>query len=294
MILVTGVTGQVGSECAAILGIEAYAPTESELDLTDKAAVAAFFAANGSIDGVIHCAAYTAVDKAEDEPDKCRAVNTKATAILAEAAAKVGAKMLYVSTDYVFDGEKNTPYETDDPTNPQSVYGKTKLDGEIAVKNASDRFFIVRTQWVYGNGNNFVKTMVRLMNERDNQCSANCASENPQTSAVPKTSVPLRVVADQYGCPTAARDLAATLCDIIKTEKFGVYNASGEGSCSWYEFACEIKRLIGADCEVVPVTTAEYPTKAKRPKYSVLSKNSLIKNGFNTLPEWQKSLEKYL
>jgi dTDP-4-dehydrorhamnose reductase len=301
MILVTGVTGQVGSECAAILGSEAIAPTESELDLTDKAAVEAFFAAHSGIDGVIHCAAYTAVDKAEDEPQKCEAVNVFATRNLAEAAAKTGAKMLYVSTDYVFDGEKNTPYETDDPTNPQSVYGKTKLEGELAVRAATNRFFIVRTQWVFGNGNNFVKTMVRLMNERDNQCTgAHCASSAPSTASSAQTPVtpivhaPLRVVADQFGCPTAARDLAATLCEMIKTEKFGVYNASGGGECSWYDFACEIKRLIGSACVVEPVSTAEYPTKAKRPKYSVLSKKSLENNGFAVLPDWKNALLNYL
>jgi dTDP-4-dehydrorhamnose reductase len=272
MILVTGVTGQVGSECAAILGAEALAPTESELDLTDSAAVAAFFAKNSDIEGVIHCAAYTAVDKAEDEPEKCRAVNVTATRNLAEAAAKISAKMLYVSTDYVFDGEKNTPYETDDAPNPQSVYGKTKLAGEEAARAASDRYFIVRTQWVYGNGNNFVKTMVRLMKERDT----------------------INVVSNQYGCPTYARDLAATLCEMIKSEKYGIYNASGAGECSWYEFACEIKRLTGAECEIIPVASSEYITKAKRPKYSVLSKKSLEASGFKPLPDWEISLAIYL
>jgi dTDP-4-dehydrorhamnose reductase len=272
MILVTGVTGQVGSECAKILGAEAIAPTESELDLTNKAAVEAFFASHSGIDGVIHCAAYTAVDKAEDEPEKCRAVNVAATAILAEAAAKIGAKMLYVSSDYVFDGTKTTPYETHDMPNPLSVYGKTKLDGEIAVRAAIDRFFIVRTQWVYGNGNNFVKTMCRLMKERDT----------------------INVVSDQYGCPTYAGDLAELLCEMIRSDKYGIYNASGGGQCSWYEFACEIKRLSGFDCEVLPVTTADYPTKAKRPQFSVLSKKSLEVNGFKPLEKWEISLAEFL
>jgi dTDP-4-dehydrorhamnose reductase len=272
MIFVTGVTGQVGSECAKILGAAAIAPTESELDLTDKTAVEAFFAVHPGIEGVIHCAAYTAVDKAEDEPEKCRAVNVTATAILAATAAKAGMKMLYVSSDYVFDGTKTTPYEVDDTPNPLSVYGKTKLDGEIAVKAATNRFFIVRTQWVYGNGNNFVKTMLRLMKERDT----------------------IRVVADQYGCPTYAGDLAELLCEMIVTDKYGIYNASGAGQCSWYEFACEIRRLSSFGCEVLPVTTAEYPTKAKRPQFSVLSKKSLEANGFKPLENWEISLANFL
>jgi dTDP-4-dehydrorhamnose reductase len=296
MILITGVTGQVGSECAAILGNEAIAPTESELDLTDEAAVEAFFAAHSDIDGVIHCAAYTAVDKAEDEPEKCRLVNVYATQNLAEAAAKIGAKMLYVSTDYVFDGEKTTPYEVDDPTNPQSVYGKTKLEGELAVRAATDRFFIVRTQWVFGNGNNFVKTMVRLMYEKDEiACRGGYyPPAAPPIAPSQPAPAPLRVVTDQFGCPTAARDLAALLCVMIKSEKYGIYNASGGGECSWYDFACEIKKRIGAFCDIKPIKTAEYPTKAKRPKYSVLSKKSLEINGFAVLPDWKSALLNYL
>jgi dTDP-4-dehydrorhamnose reductase len=272
MILVTGVTGQLGSLCAKILGGRALAPTEAELDLTDSAAVGAFFAEHKNIEGVIHCAAYTAVDKAEDDCLKCEAVNTLATKILAEAAAASFAKMLYVSTDYVFDGTKTTPYEADDKTNPQSVYGKTKLAGEEAVKNASERFFIVRTQWLYGDGNNFVKTMLRLFSEKDE----------------------INVVSDQRGCPTAAADLAALLCEMIDTDRYGVYNASGEGECSWYEFASEILHIKGGHCRINPVSSREFPLRAPRPKYSVLSKKSLTDNGFKLLPYWKDSLVKYL
>jgi dTDP-4-dehydrorhamnose reductase len=300
MILVTGVTGQVGSEVAALLGDTAVAPTEAELDLTDSAAVKSFFA-RGDIEAVIHCAAYTAVDRAEDEPEKCEAVNVTATKNIAEQAALAGAKMLYVSTDYVFDGTKNTPYETDDPTNPKSVYGRTKLAGERAVRAASERFFIVRTQWVYGNGNNFVKAMLKLMSERDNQCRGGYYPPAPQTAAsqtaapAPETApAPLRVVADQFGCPTGARDLAKTLCTLIKTDKFGVYHASGGGECSWYDFACEILRLSGKNCTITPVKSEEYPVKAYRPRYSVLSKKSLTDGGFPLLPDWKEALFTYL
>jgi dTDP-4-dehydrorhamnose reductase len=275
MIFVTGVTGQVGSECVKILGDRAYAPTESELDLTDKAAVAAFFEEHKNIEGVIHCAAYTAVDRAEDEPERCFAVNETATENIAAEAAKIGAKMLYVSTDYVFDGEKNSPYEVSDPTNPQSVYGKSKLAGEIAVKNASERYFIVRTQWVYGNGNNFVKTMLRLFSEKDE----------------------INVVFDQTGCPTYAKDLADLLCNMIFTEKYGVYNASGAGECSWYDFAKEIYRISeipAGKCQINAISSDNFPTKARRPKYSALSKASLKAAGFPLLPPWEVSLADYL
>ncbi|MDR0992171.1 MAG: dTDP-4-dehydrorhamnose reductase [Ruminococcus sp.] len=276
MIFVTGVTGQVGSECADILGGRAVAPSETELDLTDRAAVADFFAANPDIEAVIHCAAYTAVDRAEDDRERCFAVNETATANIAAEAAKIGAKMLYVSTDYVFDGKKNSPYKTDDSTNPQSVYGESKLAGEIAVKNAykdnSNRFFIVRTQWVYGNGNNFVKTMLRLFAEKD----------------------AINVVSDQFGCPTYARDLAATLCEMIGTEKFGVYHASGAGECSWYDFAKQILQLSDEKCLINAVFTKDYPTKAVRPAYSVLSKESLKIAGFKALPDWKTSLKAFL
>jgi dTDP-4-dehydrorhamnose reductase len=275
MVFITGVTGQVGSECKKFLGDRAYAPAESELDLTDKAAVAAFFARHKNIEGVIHCAAYTAVDRAEDDTDRCFAVNSTATEIIAEETAKIGAKMLYVSTDYVFDGAKNTPYEVDDPTNPQSVYGKSKLAGENAVKNASDRYFVVRTQWVYGNGNNFVKTMLRLFNEKD----------------------AINVVSDQIGCPTYAKDLAKLLCEMIFTEKYGVYNASGSGQCSWYDFAKEIYKKSGipsGKCQINAVSSENYPTKAARPRFSALSKASLAAAGFPLLPPWEVSLEEFL
>ncbi|MDE6129651.1 MAG: dTDP-4-dehydrorhamnose reductase, partial [Lachnospiraceae bacterium] len=229
--------------------------------------------AEAAPDAVIHCAAYTAVDAAEDNEEMCRRVNADGTRYIAGVCKELAIKMLYISTDYVFDGQGTRPWEPDDERNPLSVYGQTKYEGELAVQNMLDKYFIVRITWTFGvNGKNFVKTMLRLA----------------------ETNNRITVVNDQYGSPTATADLAVLLSDMIETEKYGVYHATNEGICTWYEFTCEIFRQAGIDIEVVPVTTAEYNAKAKRPANSRMSKDKLDANGFKRLPPWQDALTRYL
>lgn len=274
-VLVTGAAGQLGHDVVKELearGVPCVGIDKDELDITDGDAVKAFFAACGC-DAVIHCAAYTAVDKAEDEAELCEKVNFAGTRNLAGAAAEIGAKFLYVSTDYCFDGRKGSPYETCDEPSPETVYGRTKLMGEDAVREATHRHFIVRTAWVFGkNGGNFVKTILRLAKERDE----------------------ISVVCDQYGSPTYTVDLAKLLCDIIVTEKFGTYHATNEGFCSWADFAREIIALSGSGANVRSIASSEYPCRAKRPLDSRLSKASLTENGFEPLPPWKDALERFL
>ncbi len=278
-ILVTGAKGQLGSDVCLELerrGHEVIGADRDTFDIADEAAVHAYME-RVRPQAVIHCAAYTAVDGAESEEELCRSVNVLGTKYLAEAAAKVGAKFLYISTDYVFDGEKRGAYSPDDEISPRSVYGRTKAEGEAQVMAALDRFFIVRISWAFGrNGKNFVKTMLRL---------AEIKKE-------------LNVVCDQIGSPTYTPDLAVLLADMIVTEKYGVYHATNEGTCSWYEFACEIFRLAGKEVQVHPVSTEEYlslvPQQARRPKNSVLDKEKLTENGFHRLPDWQDALKRYL
>lgn len=255
----------------AARGIEYMGVSSKELNICDKDAV--FTMLDGyKPDAVIHCAAYTKVDLAESEPEKCWSVNVDGTRNIAEVCRKLGAKMVYISTDYVFSGEGDRPYEVDDPTRPLNTYGRTKLAGELAVQSMTDRHFIVRTSWVIGvNGNNFVKTMLRLAETRDE----------------------LSVVCDQIGSPTFTSDLAPLLCDMIMTEKYGVYHATNEGTCSWAELAEEVFRLAGKNVRVKHVTTEEYGAKAWRPKNSRLSKEKLSENGFERLPEWNDALAGY-
>lgn len=278
-ILVTGAKGQLGYDvCLALKkrGYEAVGVDRDTFDITDEAAVHSYFK-KVRPQAVIHCAAYTAVDRAETEETACRTVNVSGTKYLAEAAAEIGAKFLYISTDYVFDGEKDGEYFPDDPISPRSVYGATKAEGEAQVRAALDRYFIVRISWVFGmNGNNFVKTMLRLS----------------------ETKRELNVVCDQIGSPTYTADLSELLADMIGTEKYGVYHATNEGTCSWYEFACEIFRLAGKDVRVHPVTTEEYlklvPQQAKRPKNSRMNKARSTENGFAPLPDWRDALRRFL
>lgn len=229
-------------------------------------------------DAVIHCAAWTAVDAAEEPENipKVRAVNAEGTKYIAEACKKIGAKMLYISTDYVFNGQGTTPWEPDDRDyKPLNVYGQTKLEGELAVAETLSKYFIVRIAWVFGkNGNNFVKTMLK----------------------VGKTHDTLRVVNDQIGTPTYTYDLARLLVDMVETDKYGYYHATNEGGyISWYDFACEIFRQAGYNTKVIPVTTAEYGlSKAKRPFNSRLDKSKLVENGFKPLPDWKDALKRYL
>ena len=226
-------------------------------------------------EAVIHCAAWTAVDGAEDHAAACRVVNAEGTENIARICGGLGCKLLYISTDYVFGGEGTRPWEPDDPDKaPLNVYGQTKYEGELAVERNTDRFFTVRTSWVFGkNGKNFAATMLRLGRARDR----------------------LTVVDDQVGSPTYTPDLARLLGDMTHSERFGYYHASNEGFCSWYEFACEIFRQAGiGGVTVVPVTSAEYPVRARRPHNSRMDKSKLEQNGFRRLPPWQDALHRYL
>lgn len=274
-VLVTGYTGQLGYDVVKELkkrNIECIGTTRQDFSLTDTEEMK-FFIKNYNPDTVIHCAAYTAVDKAEDEPELCRAVNAEATRQIAKICKDINAKMIYISTDYVFPGAGDSFYEPEDEKAPQNVYGQSKLDGEIAVQEILDKYFIVRISWVFGvNGKNFIKTMLNLAKMHDK----------------------LTVVNDQIGSPTYTADLANLLCDMIETDKYGVYHATNEGTCSWYEFACEIFKQSGVDIKVEPVSSSAFPTKAKRPHNSRMSKKCLDKAGFNRLPSWQDALHRYL
>lgn len=275
MVLITGILGQLGYDLSKELtkrGIEHIAPSLEELELTTEAG-AKNFILDKKPDVVAHCAAYTAVDKAESEEELALTVNGFGTRWVAEACREVGAKMIYISTDYVFGGDGRTPYEVDDEKSPVNTYGRSKLLGEDAVAAILKDYFIVRTSWVFGvNGKNFVKTMLNL------------ADKNKK----------LRVVDDQIGSPTYTPDLAKLLVDMIHTEKFGVYHATNEGFCSWAEFAKEIFKQADKKVEVEPIATVDYPTPAKRPFNSRLSKTSLDDAGFSRLPTWQDALKRFL
>ena len=275
-ILITGCNGQLGNEIQLLQAQYAqhtWLNTDvNELDITDKAAIERFVEAN-EIDGIVNCAAYTAVDKAESDPQLARKLNADAPAFLAEAVAKRGGWMVQVSTDYVFNGTKHTPYvETDEPC-PNSVYGQTKLEGEQAVSKLCPNTMIIRTAWLYSEfGNNFVKTMIRLGREREQ----------------------LGVIFDQVGTPTYAHDLAMVIMTAIdKGIKPGVYHFSNEGVTSWYDFTKSIHRLSGINtCQVSPLHTAEYPTPARRPAYSVLDKTKIKAAYSIEIPHWEESLAK--
>lgn len=278
-ILVTGANGQLGSELRKT-GFsaldEVFYTDVAELDITDYAAVERFVK-DKEIDTIINCAAYTAVDKAEEEPQLAAKINTEAVANLARAAAKEGCLLIHISTDYVFDGTGTKPYSEKDKPCPVSVYGKTKLAGEEAILKSRCFHIIIRTAWLYSSfGNNFVKTILRLASERTE----------------------INVVSDQVGSPTYAGDLAAAIVAIMDNEERieheGIYHYSNEGVCSWYDFAAEIVRLSGKECRVKPVTTAEYPTKTQRPAYSVLDKSKIKKTFGIEIPAWKDALAKMM
>lgn len=274
-VLVTGVGGQLGYDVMKVLklrNIECLGADIEQFDITDFAATSAFITKYNP-DAVIHCSAYTAVDKAEDNLETCRAVNVKGTENIAKICQAIDAKMIYISTDYVFPGMGDTYYEVSDKTGPLGAYGQTKLDGENAVRATIDKHFIVRISWVFGkNGNNFIKTMLRLGKERDQ----------------------LNVVCDQIGSPTYTADLASLLCDMVVTEKYGTYHATNEGICSWAQFAEEIFKQAGYKVNVNFIPSSEYPTRATRPLNSRMSKSSLDQVGFNRLPSWQDAIDRYL
>lgn len=297
-VFVTGVGGQLGHDVMNELHKRGYegvgsdlAPVYSgiadgsavttmpyvSLDITDRDAVARVISELHP-DAVIHCAGWTAVDAAEDEDKQAlvRRINVDGTQYIADACKKENCKMLYLSTDYVFDGQGETPWQPDcKDYDPLNVYGQSKLDGELAVCNTLEKYFIVRIAWVFGlNGKNFVKTMVELSKKYDT----------------------LRVVCDQVGTPTYTFDLSRLLVDMVETEKYGYYHATNEGGyISWYDFACEIFRQAGRNTKVIPVTTEEYGlSKAARPFNSRLDKSKLVENGFTPLPVWQDALRRYL
>ncbi|MBR1806995.1 MAG: dTDP-4-dehydrorhamnose reductase [Selenomonadaceae bacterium] len=275
MILITGILGQLGYDLAKEFtkrGVEYIAPSLEELELTTEAG-AKNFILDKKPEMVVHCAAYTAVDKAETEQELALTVNGLGTRWVAEACREIGAKMIYISTDYVFGGDGKTPYEVNDEKKPVNVYGRSKLLGEDAVNALVEKHFIVRTSWVFGiNGNNFIKTMLKLG----------------------ETKKKLNVVNDQIGSPTYTPDLAKLLADMAASDKYGTYHATNEGFCSWADFAREIFEQAGLDVEVDGIPTIEYPTPAKRPFNSRLSKKSLDEAGFDRLPPWQDALKRYL
>ena len=284
-VLVTGVGGQLGYDVMNELKKRGYEAVGCDitdgadiaLDITDKAVVSNVIS-EISPDVVIHCAAWTAVDAAEDEENipKVYAVNVDGTKNFAKACKKADCKMIYISTDYVFDGQGTEPWKPDcKEYGPLSVYGKSKLEGELAVAESLDKFFIVRIAWVFGkNGKNFIKTML------------NVGKKYPE----------VRVVNDQIGTPTYTYDLARLLVDMAESEKYGYYHATNEGGyISWYDFTCEIFRQAGYETKVTPVTTEEYGlSKAARPINSRLDKSKLIENGFEPLPDWKDALSRYL
>lgn len=271
---ITGANGQLGYDLKRVLeasGHDVLATDVNDVDITSKNDVVSSIT-NYHPDVIIHCAAWTAVDNAEDEVEKCTSVNVDGTKNITYAAKEVGAKLIYISTDYVFDGTKDGIYEVNDLTNPLSVYGSTKLDGERIVAEY-ERHFIVRISWVFGiNGNNFVKSMINLGKQRD----------------------ALSIVADQIGSPTYTYDLSHLLANMSLSDKFGTYHATNEGYCSWADFAREIFKICNLDVNVSDIPTSEYPTKAIRPLNSKLSKKSLVENGFELMPTWQESLENYI
>lgn len=274
-ILVTGAEGQLGYDVVRALNKTEHTvigTTREQMDITDYEKVRNEF---HSIipDIVIHCAAYTAVDKAEDELQQCQAINVLGTGNIVRACKDVGAKLVYISTDYVFPGTGTIPYKINDPKGPLNVYGKTKLDGEILVQQVLKEFFIVRISWVFGiNGANFVKTMLRLG----------------------KTHKEITVVGDQIGSPTYTVDVANTIIELIKTNKYGVYHATNEGYCSWAEFAKEIFKQAQLPVVVTAIPSSEYPTRAKRPLNSRLDKSSLVGAEVGLLPGWQDALQRFL
>lgn len=274
-VLVTGVKGQLGYDVMNELekrGHTGVGVDIDEMDITDPAACDKVIK-EADVEAVVHCAAYTAVDAAEDQVELCRKVNAYGVENIAKVCKELDIKMMYISTDYVFDGEGTRPWEPDDERNPLNVYGQTKCEGEIAVEQNVEKFFIVRIAWVFGvNGKNFIKTMLNLG----------------------KTHDTIKVVEDQIGSPTYTYDLARLLVDMIETDKYGRYHATNEGLCSWYEFAREIFRQAGMEVQVVPVSSTEYPSKAKRPHNSRMNKDKLEKEGFRRLPTWQDALGRYL
>jgi len=274
-ILVTGYTGQLGYDVVKQgmkHGFNMIGVGSKDFDITNQQSVFDYVREINP-DAIIHCAAYTAVDKAEDDKSTCWNVNVEGTNNLAEAAKEINAKFMYISTDYVFNGTGDSPFKETDKPNPIGYYGITKYEGEKVVQQLLDKWFIVRISWVFGiNGKNFVKTMLRLAETRNE----------------------LNVVGDQIGSPTYTFDLARLLIEMIQTDKYGIYHASNEGYCSWAEFAKEIFKQANINVNVNSISTEQYPTRAVRPKNSRMAKQKLLNNGFTPLPSWQDAVKRYV
>jgi dTDP-4-dehydrorhamnose reductase len=274
-VLVTGAKGQLGRDLMNELerqGLEGIGVDVEEMDITDPEKCRSVIG-QARADAVIHCAAYTAVDAAEDQAELCRRINGEGTRNVAEACRDAGVKLMYISTDYVFDGQGTRPWEPDDERAPLNVYGQTKYEGELAIEELLDRYYIIRIAWVFGAaGKNFIKTMLRLGKEKG----------------------AVSVVDDQVGSPTYTYDLARLLVDMVQTEHYGRYHATNEGECSWYEFACEIFRQAGLKVQVTPVSSEAFAARAKRPANSRMSKEKLTEKGFVRLPDWQDALKRFL
>ena len=274
-ILVTGSTGQLGSDVVKELlkrGYSTLSPNRSELNLCSEDNIRNYIL-NSNCEAIVHCAAYTQVDKAEDEKDLCIKINATATKHIVKCAKILDIPMIYISTDYVFDGTKDGEYTENDETNPINIYGESKLAGEKYVQEILDKYYIVRTSWVFNiNGKNFIETMLRL-SKANNQ---------------------LRIVNDQIGSPTYTKDLSRLLVDMLETSKYGLYHATNEGYCSWYEFADTIFKLDNINIDIKAINSNEYASRAKRPLNSKLSKDKLIEYGFKPLPHWEDALKDYL
>ena len=274
-VLVTGYAGQLGYEVVRLLdarGVECRGADLADFNLTDAESVLRYVR-DYAPDVIVHCAGYTNVDKAESEPEVCAAVNGMGTVHMVRAALNVGAKLVYISSDYVFPGTGDTPYEINDPYGPKNVYGVSKVQGEDAVRSLMTRYFIIRTSWLFGrNGSNFVRTMRRLGAEKKE----------------------LRVVSDQVGSPTYAADLARVICDMIPTEKYGIYHVHNEGYIYWADFARMIMEKSGLPCRIIPVPSSEYVSLARRPLNSRLSGKKLQIAGFEPMPSVGDALDRYL
>lgn len=274
-IIVTGAKGQLGHDVVIELnkrGHDTIGIDKEEMDITSYDKVSKYLK-QAQADAIIHCAAYTAVDAAEDNEETAWKVNAEGTKNIAKLCQQLNMKMMYISTDYVFDGMGERPWEPDDERHPLSAYGRTKSAGELEVEKHLEAYFIVRISWAFGiNGNNFVKTMLRLGKEKGE----------------------VKVVDDQIGSPTYTKDLSCLLADMISTKHYGRYHASNEGLCSWYEFACEIFKTAGLKVNVIPVSSNEFPVKARRPKNSRMNKDKLAAEGFTPLRHWKEALIDYI
>ena len=273
-ILITGVDGQLGQTLMQVLSRthhELYGVNRPTLDITNKIRVSSYLD-RLKPDVIVHCAAFTNVDGAEKNKGLAYEVNVLGTKYIAQAAGRIKCKFVYISTDYVFDGEKHTPYNLVDRPNPLSIYGETKLAGEHLVTTYTNNHFIIRTSWIFGKGDGHFIAKIRKI--------ANLYGE-------------VRLVSDQFGSPTCALDLANFIAELIETDQYGLYHVTNEGICSWYEFAVEFFKGCNKDIKIIPLTTEEFPQIANRPKYSVLSKDCIILNGLKPLRHWKEALKEY-